>query len=163
MPDGPFKAGDGATVFLSVQNEREFGRFCEQVLQNGSLAQDARFSSGPARRQNRAALHAEIDRVFAALSSAELVRRLEQADIANARLNTMEEFWRHPQLEARGRWRPVASPAGEIAMLKPPLNLDGMEPRMDAIPALGEHTERVLRELGFSQAEVQALRREGAI
>jgi len=75
----------------------------------------------------------------------------------------MEEFWRHPQLEARGRWRPVASPAGEIAMLKPPFNLDGMEPRMDAIPALGEHTERVLRELGFSEPEVQALRRDGAI
>jgi crotonobetainyl-CoA:carnitine CoA-transferase CaiB-like acyl-CoA transferase len=163
VPYGPFKAGDGATVFLSVQNEREFARFCEQVLQNGSLAQDARFSSGPARQQNRAALHAEIDRVFGALSSEELVHRLEQADIANARLNTMEEFWRHPQLEARGRWRPVASPAGEIAMLKPPFNLDGMEPRMDAIPALGEHTERVLRELGLSEPEVQALRRDGAI
>jgi len=163
VPYGPFKAGDGATVFLSVQNEREFARFCEQVLQNGSLAQDARFSSGPARQQNRAALHAEIDRVFGALSSEELVHRLEQADIANARLNTMEEFWRHPQLEARGRWHPVASPAGEIAMLKPPFNLDGMEPRMDAIPALGEHTERVLRELGFSAAGVEALRRDGAI
>ena len=107
--------------------------------------------------------HWEIHRVFGALSSEEVVHRLEQADIANARLNTMEEFWRHPQLEARGRWRPVASPAGEIAMLKPPFNLDGMEPRMDAIPALGEHTERVLRELGFSEPEVQALRRDGAI
>jgi itaconate CoA-transferase len=163
VPYGPFKAGDGGTVFLSVQNEREFARFCAEVLREPALGSDSRFSSGPARQQNRAALHAEIERVFGTLSSEELVHRLEQADIANARLNTMEEFWRHPQLGARGRWRPVASPAGEIAMLKPPFNLDGMEPRMDAIPALGEHTERVLRELGLSEPELEALRRDGAI
>jgi itaconate CoA-transferase len=163
VPYGPFKAGDGGIVFLSVQNEREFARFCELVLGNGALTRDPRFASSPARQQNRAALHAEIDRVFSALSSAELVHRLEEADIANARLNTMEEFWRHPQLEARGRWREVGSPAGGIAMLKPPFNLDGLEPRMDPIPALGEHTERVLRELGYSEPELQALRRDGAI
>lgn len=163
VPYGPFKAGDGGTVFLSVQNEREFARFCEQVLQDAALARDPRFASSPARQHNRDALHAEIDRVFGALSSEELVRRLEQADIANARLNTMNEFWRHPQLEARRRWCTVASPAGEIAMLKPPFNLDGMEPRMDPIPALGEHTERLLRELGYSDPELEALRREGAI
>jgi len=163
VPYGPFKAGDGGTVFLSVQNEREFARFCTEVLRDPTLASDPRYSSGPARQQNRAALHAEIDRAFAALSSEDLVRRLEQADIANARLNTMEEFWRHPQLEARGRWRDVGSPAGAIAMLKPPFNLDGMEPRMDPIPALGEHTGSVLRELGYSEPEVEALRRDGAI
>jgi crotonobetainyl-CoA:carnitine CoA-transferase CaiB-like acyl-CoA transferase len=163
VPYGPFRSGDGGTVFLSVQNEREFARFCDQVLQNGALARDPRFASSPARQQNREALHAEIDRAFGALSSEDLVRRLEQADIANARLNTMEEFWRHPQLEARGRWREVGSPAGDIAMLKPPFNLDGMEPRMDPIPALGEHTGRVLRELGYSEPEVEALRRDGAI
>jgi crotonobetainyl-CoA:carnitine CoA-transferase CaiB-like acyl-CoA transferase len=163
VPYGPFKAGDGGIVFLSVQNEREFARFCELVLGNDAVARDPRFASSPARQQNRAALHAEIDRVFGALSSAELLQRLEEADIANARLNTMEEFWRHPQLEARGRWREVGSPAGGIAMLKPPFNLDGLEPRMDPIPALGEHTERVLRELGYSEPELQALRRDGAI
>jgi itaconate CoA-transferase len=163
VPYGPFKAGDGGIVFLSVQNEREFARFCERVLRNGDLARDPRFASSPARQKNRDALHAEIDREFGALSSEELARRLEQADIANARLNTMGEFWRHPQLEARQRWRTVGSPAGDIAMLKPPFNLDGMEPRMDPIPALGEHTERVLRELGYSESEVEALRRDGAI
>jgi itaconate CoA-transferase len=163
VPYGPFRAGDGGTVFLSVQNEREFARFCEQVLRNGALACDPRFASSPARQQNRDALHAEIDRAFSALSSEDLVRRLEQADIANARLNSMEEFWRHPQLRARGRWRDVGSPAGDIAMLKPPFNLDGMEPRMDPIPALGEHTGRVLHELGYSEPEVEALRRDAAI
>ena len=88
---------------------------------------------------------------------------LFRSDIANARLNTMEEFWRHPQLRARDRWREVGSPAGDIAMLKPPFNLDGMEPRLDPIPALGEHTDRVLRELGYSESEIEGLRRDGAV
>jgi itaconate CoA-transferase len=163
VPYGPFRAGDGSTVFLSVQNEREFVRFCEQFLQDPGLAGDPRFASAPARLQNRAAMHAEIDKVFSKLESEEVVGRLEAAQIAHARLNTMEQFWRHPQLEARGRWGTVGSPAGELAMLKPPFNLDGMQPRMDAIPALGEHTEAVLRELGYSELEVERLRRDGAI
>jgi itaconate CoA-transferase len=163
VPYGPFRTGDGATVFLSVQNEREFARFCNTVLEQAELSSDPRFASAPARLQNRDAMHAEIDRGFSRLTADELVKRLEQAQIANARLNNMAEFWRHPQLEARARWRTVGSPAGELAMLKPPFNLDGMEPRMDAIPAVGEHTEPVLRELGYSGAEVERLRREGAI
>jgi itaconate CoA-transferase len=163
VPYGPFRAGDGGTVFLSVQNEREFARFCAEVLREPSLSSDPRFASAPARLENRAAMHAEIERTFSRLSSEELVRRLEQADIANARLNSMAEFWRHPQLEARGRWRTVGSPAGDLAMLKPPFNLDGMEPRMDSIPALGEHTEALLRELGYPASEVERLRRDGAI
>jgi itaconate CoA-transferase len=163
VPYGPFRAGDGGTVFLSIQNEREFERFCNTVLRRGELVSDARFACAPARLQNRAAMHEEIDRVFSRLTSDELVNRLEQAQIANARLNSMEEFWRHPQLEARGRWGNVGSPAGDLAMLKPPFNLDGMEPRMDPIPAVGEHTEDVLRELGYSGLEVERLRRESAI
>ncbi len=163
VPYGPFRAGDGGTIFLSVQNEREFARFCGRVLGNPALAADPRFSSSPVRQQNRAAMHAEIDRVFSRLSAAEVLERLEAADIANARLNTMDQFWRHPQLEARRRWASVGSPAGELGMLKPPFNLDGMEPRMDPIPAVGEHTARVLGELGFSGAEVERLRREGAL
>jgi itaconate CoA-transferase len=162
VPYGPFRAGDGGSVFLSVQNEREFARFCESVLGAAGLAADPRFSSSPARLQNRDALHAEIDRVFSQLTSSQVVERLEAADIANARLNSMEEFWRHPQLEARGRWRSVASPAGELRMLEPPFNLD-KEVRMDPIPALGQHTENVLRELGYSLADVERLRREGAL
>jgi itaconate CoA-transferase len=163
VPYGPFRAGDGDTVFLSVQNEREFARFCEQVLQNPGLRGDPRFASAPARQKNRDAMHREVDKAFSNLDSGEVLARLEAADIAHARLNSMEEFWRHPQLEARGRWRSVGSPAGDLAMLKPPFNLDGMEPRMDPIPALGEHTEAVLRELGYSEAQVERLRRDGAI
>jgi crotonobetainyl-CoA:carnitine CoA-transferase CaiB-like acyl-CoA transferase len=157
VPYGPFRAGDGGTVFLSIQNEREFARFCERVLHDRDLAADPRFFSGPARQQNRDAMHAAIDEVFSTLSSNELIGRLESAQIANARLNSMEEFWRHPQLAARDRWRSVGSPAGELAMLKPPFNLDGMEPRMDPVPAVGEHTRAILAELGYSQEEIEGL------
>jgi itaconate CoA-transferase len=163
VPYGPFRAGDGETVFISVQNEREFAAFCERVLQKPALARDPRFSSSPARQQNRDAMHAEIEKVFRELKTSELIDRLEAADIANARLNDMEQFWRHPQLTARGRWAKVGSPAGEIDVLKPPVNIDGMEPRMDAIPALGEHSRAILSDLGYSEREVEALAASGAI
>ncbi len=156
-PYGPFKAGDGGTVFLSIQNEREFERFCSLVLQKEELKKDARFSSGPARLHNRAAMHAEIERVFSGLQSGEVVERLEKAEIANARLNDMQEFWNHPQLKARGRWAKVGSPAGALDALKPPFNLDGMAPRMDPVPALGEHTRAILGELGYGSAEIDRL------
>ena len=163
VPYGPFHAGDGGTIFLSVQNEREFRAFCERVLRNPALADDARFASGPARQKNRAAMHAEIERVFATLASDEVVARLDAADIANARLNDMGQFWHHPQLEARGRWAKVGSPAGEIDALKPPFNLDGMEPRMDAVPGVGQHSRAVLAELGYSETDIAGLAAGGAI
>jgi itaconate CoA-transferase len=158
VPYGPFRAGDGETVFISVQNEREFGAFCERVLQSPALKADERFASGPARFRNRAAMHAEVDRVFSRLPAAEIVARLDAADIANARLNDMGQFWRHPQLAARGRWAKVGSPAGELDMLKPPFNLSDFEPRLDPFPALGEHTRAVLEELGYAPGEIDALR-----
>jgi len=162
-PYGPFRAGDGASVFLSVQNEREFARFCETVLENASLAKDARFATGPQRLVNRAALHAEIDRVFSRLTTAQVVERLDSAEIANARLNNMHEFWQHPQLAARSRMAKVATPAGDIDMVKPPFNLSGMEPKMDAIPALGQHTRTLLGELGYADEEIEKLARAGEI
>ncbi len=163
VPYGPFQAGDGGKVFLSVQNEREFARFCDVVLGDKALASDARFASGPARLHNREAMHAEIAKTFEKLSTDQVIARLEQADIANARMNDMQEFWRHPQLAARGRWAKVASPAGELDLLKPPMNFEGMEPRMDPIPALGEHSGAILAELGYSAAEIDRLRRDQAI
>jgi itaconate CoA-transferase len=163
VPYGPFRAGDGQTVFISVQNEREFAQFCDVVLKKASLKSDARFSSSPARQQNRDAMHREIDEVFAALTADQIVERLEAADIANARLNDMQQFWRHPQLAARGRWAKIGSPGGEIDALKPPVNIVGMEPRMDAVPALGEHSRAILAELGYSARELEALAASGAI
>jgi crotonobetainyl-CoA:carnitine CoA-transferase CaiB-like acyl-CoA transferase len=163
VPYGPFKAGDGGTVFLSIQNEREFERFCDDVLLNSALKTDSRFSSGPARTQNRAAMQAVIEEVFAGLSSYQAIERLEKAEISNAKLNTMQEFWDHPQLEARDRWREVGSPAGPIEALKPPFNIDGFEPRMDPIPALGAHSRAILSELGFSAKEIHQMEASGMV
>jgi itaconate CoA-transferase len=108
-------------------------------------------------------MHAEIEKVFLQLKTTEVVERLETAGIANARLNSMEEFWRHPQLAARGRWTKVGSPAGEIDALKPPFNLSNFEPRMDPLPALGEHTRAILAELGYAGGEIEKLAGAGAI
>ena len=163
VPYGPFKAGDGGTVFLSVQNDREFARFCELVLGQPALATDPRFATGPARAANRDATQSEIERVFSGLSAAQVVERLETAGIANARLNNMAEFWAHPQLAARDRWTRVGSPAGEIDALKPPFNLSDFDPRMDAVPALGEHSRKILSELGYPADEIDRLVAAGAI
>lgn len=163
VPYGPFKAGDGGTVFLSIQNDREFARFCESVLAQPALAADSRFATGPARAANREAVHAEIERVFADLSAAQVIAGLESAGIANARLNDMAEFWAHPQLAARDRWSRVGSPEGDIDALKPPFNISDFEPRMDAVPALGEHSRKILVELGFEQGEIDRLASAGAI
>jgi itaconate CoA-transferase len=157
VPYGPFRAGDGGTVFLSVQNEREFARFCDIVLGDAGLAADERFANGTARLKNRDAFHARIEQIFSGLTSEQVIERLEAADIANARLNEMEEFWRHPQLQARGRWSTVTTPAGPVEALKPPFNLSGFEPRMDAVPAVGEHSRAILAELGYGAAEIDRL------
>jgi itaconate CoA-transferase len=157
VPYGPFRAGDGGTVFLSVQNEREFERFCGTVLGNTALASDARFSSSPARLQNREALHAEIEKQFKQLNTSEVIERLEKADIANARMNDMQGFWSHPQFEARGRWVEVDSPAGKVPALKPPFNFQAMEPVMGAVPAEGQHTRAILAEIGYDDDAIQRL------
>ena len=163
VPYGPFRAGDGGSVFLSIQNEREFGRFCDVVLGRKELALDARFSTGPARAENRNAMHDEIEKVFSGLDAKNILDRLERAGIANARLNSAQEFWDHPQLEARDRWREIGSPAGPIDAMKPPFNLDGFEPRMDAVPALGAHSGAILAELGFSSLDIERMKSENAI
>jgi itaconate CoA-transferase len=163
VPYGPFRAGDGKTVFLSIQNEREFARFCDQVLGQAALARDPRFASSPARMHNRDAMHAEIEKVFGKLTAAQVEQRLETAEIANARLNTMQEFWEHPQLAARARWTKVDSSAGELKALKPPFNLSDFEPRMDAVPGLGAHSRAILAELGYGTPDIERLAAAGAI
>lgn len=162
-PYGPFRAGDGGTVFLGVQNEREFTRFCETVLGRPELAREPRFASGPARLEHREALRVEIERTLASLDTAAVIARLERAGIASARLNSMQDFWDHPQHRARRRWRKVDSSAGPVAALKPPANISDSEPRMTRIPDLGEHSEAILAELGYSSGEIKQFRARNII
>ena len=163
-PYGPFATGDGKAVMLGLQNEREWVAFCDQVLLQPALAQDPRFHSNAARNAQRQALRALIVEAFATLSADQVVQRLEAAQIANANVNTLREFWQHPQLAARERWREVGSPAGTIPALLPPGNWDdGEGPRMDPVPALGEHTDALLAELGYGAEAIAALRAAQAI
>lgn len=147
-PYGPFATRDGA-VLLGVQNEREWAAFCDKVLRDPQLATDPRFDANARRNENRAALTAIILQVFGDLSTAQVEQRLDEAQIANARMNEMAGVWAHPQLKARERWRTVNSPAGPIPALLPPGRNNSFDYRMDAVPAVGEHTEAILHELGF--------------
>ncbi|QVQ28838.1 CaiB/BaiF CoA transferase family protein [Achromobacter deleyi] len=148
-PYGQYPAGDGKDIIFGLQNEREWVRFCVDVLQDPAVATDERFSSNVLRVINRQALDALIAECFAALSRDEVLRRLDEGGIANSALNSMHEVWDHPQLAARGRWRDVATPAGPIRALLPPATLSGTEAAMGDVPALGQHTEAILAELGI--------------
>jgi crotonobetainyl-CoA:carnitine CoA-transferase CaiB-like acyl-CoA transferase len=162
-PYGPYVAGDGRVVYLGLQNEREWARFCREVLGESSLASDPRFATNADRVAHREALDAIITAAFAQHSADDMLARLDLAQIANARMNSVQEFLDHPQLAARNRWRDVESPAGPIRALVPPLQLDGIEPRMGPIPAVGEHTDAILREIGFDAATIAAWRHAGII
>lgn len=153
-PYGPFVAGDGKVVMLGLQNEREWAVFCEKVLLRHELASDPRFATNSKRTVARDELRNVIQNAFAGLTAEQVVARLDEAQIANARMNDMHEVWAHPQLKARDRWRQVDSPAGKIPVLLPPGIPSDVVPRMDAIPALGEHTSSILGELGLAPVTI---------
>ena len=162
-PYGPFECGDGEVIFLGIQNEREWERFCEVVLEQPALAGDERFASNSERVENRDDLHQEIEAILVELSSEEAIERLDGAKIANARMRTVQDFLDHPQLEARDRWREVGSPVGPLRALLPPATMDGAEPVMAPIPKVGEHTDKILAELGYRDDAVATLRQSAAI
>ncbi len=162
-PYGPFQSGDQKPVFLSIQNEREWERFCRVVLERGELVRDPRFDSGPRRVANRRDLHLAIEEVFSRLTASEIIARLDQAQIANARMNSVQEFLEHPQLASRKRWREIDSPVGRLSALVPPAELADVEPVMGPIPSLGEHTNVILNEIGFDAATLAGWRQRGVI
>jgi itaconate CoA-transferase len=162
-PYGPYTAGDGKVVYLGLQNDREWARFCADVLGDPALASDPRFGANADRVAHRDALDALINAVFAKHSAEAVLARLDAAQIANARMNTVEEFLEHPQLAARERWRMVESPAGPIRALLPPFGLDDVEPPMGPIPAVGEHTDAILNELGYDATTIAKWRDDAVI
>ncbi|MCP1623567.1 CaiB/BaiF CoA transferase family protein [Pseudomonas nitroreducens] len=162
-PYGPFPTGDGGSVMLGVQNEREWKLFCEVVLQRPELAVDPRFTATSLRVANRDALRGLIVEAFASLGAEQVVERLEQAQIANAHVNDMRGLWQHPQLAARDRWREIDSPAGRLPALLPPVNSNAYAPRMDGVPALGQQTDDILKELGYTPGDIQRLHEQGAV
>ena len=162
-PYGPFAVGDGSTIMLGLQNEREWKAFCEQVLHHPALATDPRFDSNARRNEEREALEAIILQCFAGLNAEQVSARLDAAQIANARMNDMAGLWAHPQLQARARWRTVGTPAGDISALLPPGRNASFDYRMDPVPAVGQHTDAILRELGRSESDIAALRAAGVV
>ena len=162
-PYGPFAAGDGGTVMLGLQNEREWLVFCDVVLEQSQLASDSRFDSNARRNEHRDALKAIILSAFSSMTSAQVANKLDQAQIANARMNSMADLWAHPQLKARDRWRQVATPVGDIPALLPPGRISSFDYRMDAVPGVGQHTQAILRELGRGDSDIAALQQAGAI
>jgi itaconate CoA-transferase len=161
-PYGPFTISSGVQVNLGIQNEREWAAFCAVVLERPEVARDERFATNSRRVANREELQAIIEEVFGHLGLEQVIERLEAARIAYARMNSVQEFVDHPQLAARDRWREVSSPAGFIRALLPPVTVVGREPRMDPVPAVGEHTGAILRWLGYDDDQVASLQAESA-
>ncbi|CAM8663165.1 CaiB Predicted acyl-CoA transferases/carnitine dehydratase [Comamonadaceae bacterium] len=162
-PYGPFAAGDGKTVMLGLQNEREWKIFCDKVLLQPQLASEERFSSNAKRSAQRAELSALILQAFSSLTAADVAQRLEDAGIANAQVNTMAEVWEHPQLKARQRWTTVETAKGTVPALIPPGSWQHGAARMDPVPTLGQHTDAILAQQGYSTAQIDALRTESAV
>jgi crotonobetainyl-CoA:carnitine CoA-transferase CaiB-like acyl-CoA transferase len=162
-PYGPYPTGDDRLVMLGIQNEREWLEFCREVIRQPELASDARFQGNSQRVVNREEMDRFIDAAFARLTATEVIERLDEAKIANAQINTMQEFWDHAQLRARDRWRTVGSPVGPLRALLPPVVMAGAEVRMDPVPAAGEHNHEILRTLGYRDEDVDRFEAEAVI
>lgn len=162
VPYGRFRSKDGDVLF-GIQNEREWANFCDKVLGRPALAKDPRYDNNTKRTAARAEVVALIENTFAPWTSDEVVAKLDAADIANSRLNTPDQLWDHPQLQARQRWREVDTPVGPIPALLPAATFEGFEARMDPVPAVGAQTDTILTSLGYDAAAIAALREAGAV
>jgi itaconate CoA-transferase len=163
VPYGPYAVGDGRSVNLAVQNQSQWERFCAVALQRPDLARDPRFVSNELRVANRGELEPLIESVFADLSSEQVIGRLEAADVPFGRVNQATDLVVHPQLVERNRIREIDTAAGSVPAFVPPFNLEGVEPNMGAVPEIGQHTDELLEQLGFSEQEVKRLRQERVV
>lgn len=146
-PYGPFVCGDKQNVFIGIQNEREWERFCQSVLKQPELTKDMKSLNNYSRSKNREELKEIIERSFESQTSFGVLEKVESAKIANAKLNTISDFIKHPQLKSRNRWKKVQTSEGEILALKPPVTMKGIDPVMNPVPSLGEHTDSILKEI----------------
>ncbi|MBM64069.1 MAG: hypothetical protein CL484_14065 [Acidobacteria bacterium] len=162
-PYGPFAGGDGNVVYLGIQNEREWGTFCEDVLRRPEMAEDPRYVSNALRVEHRSTLDTEIEHIFGELTTDEILNRLQSANVACAQLRTVHQFAEHPQLEARDRWSQVQTTSGPIRALLPPATIDGFRPVMGPVPGLGSDTDAILAELGFEGSIVEAWHDAGVV
>jgi itaconate CoA-transferase len=162
-PYGDVKTADGALVYIAVQNDREWRRFCEGVLARPKLAEDSRFGTNAARVENRDELFEIVDAAFLGMTTAEALERLVEADIAHAQVNSVLDFVRHPQLSARDRWREIDSPVGSLSTLLPPANVEGLDFVLKPVPAVGEHRTKILAELGYAPSDVERLEEAGVV
>ena len=147
-PYGPYRTGDDALVFLGVQSDREWAALCRQVLRRPDLIDDERFAHNTERVENNDQITPLIETALSRMSADETVSRLDEIGIASARLRTPAEFFDHPQLAARDRWRQIKTPNGSARALLPPVAVRGREPLMGAVPALGEHSAALREEFG---------------
>lgn len=151
-PYGAYACADGM-VYFSVQNEREWQRFCSEILSLPALANDPRFATNASRVRNRLELEGLIEEGLRSRSRSEILLLLDRARIANSQVNDVAGAAQHPQLAARRRWVDVDSPVGTIPALVPPHNLRHAPASMRRVPALGEHTREILNELGLRGAK----------
>ena len=162
-PYGTFTCGDGTEIVLAIQNEREWERFCAVALRDPAIAVDPRFDSAPQRFAHREELETVITTKLSDLTGEECQALLLEAQVAHARQRDMTEVAQHPQLLARDRWQPVDTPAGPIDMLLPPVTHSDVDYRMDPIPAVGQHSDALLTELGRTPEQIAQLRESGAV
>lgn len=163
VPYGPYLASDGAYVSLAVATPRDWEIFCRNVIQRPDLLDDARFKSAPDRRRNRAVLEELVERIFLEQPQEEWLRRLRASELPHGKLNGIGEVLAHPQAIARKMIREMESPVGPVPVMGSPLRLSDSPARFDPIPALGQDTEPILQELGYTAAEIETFRRDQVI
>jgi itaconate CoA-transferase len=163
VPYGPYLASDGVFVTLAVASAQDWEIFCRQVIERPELLEDSRFRTAPDRRKNRDVLEELVERLFLERTQEEWLRRLRDAELPHGKLNGIGAVLAHPQVIARKMIREIKSPVGTVPVVASPLRLSDSPARFDPIPALGQDTEAILQELGYSAADVDALRRDSVI